>query len=196
MIAACRGSLVGGVPSADFGVVADGLVSEVPGVEALVGVVVVPDDFGVGAVSGIFGGLVAPVGSSGLTVVGVPGAVVVAVGVVAVAPGVVGVDVRGVVGVVVGGTVACATVVTTERGLGLPLLSAAYAAVAAPIARTAAMPRIAAAERQLGARVVRLSGVPAPHCRHQSWPGVSGEPQFAQARSGAGGPSGPAPGIC
>lgn len=164
----------------------------------LVGAVVPDGDFGVGAVSGIFGGLVVPVGSSGLTVVGIPGAVGVGVGVgvVAVAPGVVGVGVVGVEGVVVGGTVACATVVSTERGLPLPLLSAAYAAVAAPIARSAAIPRIAAAERQLGARVVRLSGVPAPHCKHQSWPSFSGEPQFAQVRSGAGGLSGPAPGPC
>jgi hypothetical protein len=161
----------------------------------------VPKDFGVGAVSGIFGGLAAPVGSRGLTVGAGSDAFV--VGVVAVTPGVVGsgVDVGVVVGVVgmavVGvGVTTRATVVTTGRALLVPLLSAAYAALAAPITRIAATPRIAAAERQLGERVVRLSGVPAPHCRHQSCPGLSGEPQLEQVRAGAGGRSGSTPDAC
>ena len=59
------------------------------------GVVVVPEDFGVGAVSGIFGGLAVPVGSSGLAAGGVSEAF----GVGVAAPGVVGVGVIGVVGV-------------------------------------------------------------------------------------------------
>jgi hypothetical protein len=67
------------------------------GLDSLVledGVVVVPEDFGVGAVSGIFGGLEEPV-NSGL-VAGAP-VVAEAFGVGVAAPGVVGMGVTGVV---------------------------------------------------------------------------------------------------
>jgi hypothetical protein len=110
---------------------------------------------GVGAVVGIFGGLTIAPGTSGLTVVGVP---IFVVG-VPVTPGVAGVATAG------GGT--CATDVATRREEP-PLLNAAYAAVAAPATSTATAPRMTAAERQLGARECRLSGAPAPHCKHQS----------------------------
>jgi len=84
------------------------------------GVVVVPEDFGVDAVSGIFGGLPAPGANSGL----VAGALE-AFG-VGIAPGVPGVDVAGVVteGIAAAGT--WATLRVTDRGLWAPsLLSAA-----------------------------------------------------------------------
>lgn len=86
----------------------------------VLGVVVVPDDLGVGAVGGIFGGVLVP--PSGLIVVGVPSA---PVGVVAVAvPGVVGTPGVVVAPGVVDGT--CATVTTLGTALcGLGWVSAA-----------------------------------------------------------------------
>jgi len=119
------------------------------------------EDFGVAAASGIFGGLVVPLGKKGLAVVGVPR--VFGVGVVT-PPGVVGVTGAAAVGA---GT--CASVMITGRARwGPSLLSAAYAAAAAPTARSAVAPITVAAERQLGVCVPRLPGAPAPHCRHQS----------------------------
>jgi hypothetical protein len=99
------------------GVVLVGLVSLV-----FVGVVLVPVDFGVGVVSGIFGGLAVPVGASGL-VAGNPEAF----GVGVTAPGVVGVGVTGVVGVGVTavGVVVGATATIVGWGLGAPPLFSA-----------------------------------------------------------------------
>jgi hypothetical protein len=92
-----------------LGVVLDGVVSEVDGV------VVVPEDFGVGvAVSGIFGGLTVPLGRVGLAVVAVAGALVVALGVW---------GVTGVAGVVAAGV--WATVAVAWRAPTPVLLSAA-----------------------------------------------------------------------
>jgi hypothetical protein len=79
------------------------------------------------------------------------------------------------------------------------MVSAAYAAAAAPSTRTAVTRRIVAAERQLGPLVLRLPGAPAPQCRHQSWALSIGAPQFAHL-GGAGvdsgaGVDGGAPGV-
>jgi len=121
--------------------------------------VVVPDDFGVGAVNGILGGLVVPSGD--LAVVGVVSAgVVVGAGVIAVVPGVVGMV------AVVG---AWATVITLGAGFCvLGWVSAAYAAAPAPSTNTVVTPSTAVAERQPGPPVCRLPGAAVPHCRHQS----------------------------
>src|SRR5271166_1947517 len=124
--------------------------------------------FGVIAVSGIFGGLTVPSPSAGLIVVGVP-SVFGGVGVV-----------RGAAGLPVLGALVRTTVALSTRALCVPLLRAAYPAVAAASARTATAPMIAAAGRQLGAP--RLPGAPAPHCMHQSWPAAIAAPQFAQIR--------------
>jgi hypothetical protein len=120
-------------------------------------------DFGVGVtVSGIFGGFTSVGGGTGVDAVGV---LVVGVGVgVGVGAGVAAV--AGVVGVVAG---ICATV-TWRFTVLVGWVSAAYAAVAAPRARTAVAVMTVAVARQLGERVARLPGTPAPHCRHHSWP--------------------------
>jgi hypothetical protein len=84
------------------------------------GVVAVPEDFGVGVVSGIFGGFAVPV-NSGFTA-GVPEAF----GVGVTAPGGGGVGVPGVVAAGVTGAGVEATATVTGRGLwGPSLLSAA-----------------------------------------------------------------------
>jgi hypothetical protein len=122
---------------------------------------------GVGADSGIFGGLDVPNGVAGLIVVGVP---ILAGGT---APD------AGCTGVVAGGA-AWATATVAVRGAPLPLLSAAYAAPAAPATSSTSAAMMMAAERQLGTPERRLSGAPVPHCRHQSWPSVSVAAQLVQ----------------
>jgi len=80
-------------------------------------------------------------------------------------------------------TRSCATVVLAGAFASC-LLSAAYAAVAAPATRIVRAARTTAAERHVGARELRLSGPPAPHFRHQSCPASSGAPHFAQPAVG------------
>jgi hypothetical protein len=88
--------------------------------DSLLGVVVVLEDFGVGAVSGIFGGFAEPVNRGFAE--GVTGTFGVGVS----TPGVVGVGVIGVVGTGVTGAGGGATATVTGRGLWAPsLLSAA-----------------------------------------------------------------------
>jgi hypothetical protein len=158
------------VPPPDFGVF--GVLDFGVGVTAGV----VAAGVGVAADRGIFGGVAPP---DGAIVVGVP------ILAVAVPPVSGGCGVTGVAGVVAAGAGVCATVVVAGRALASCLLSAAYAAVAAPATRIASAVKITAAERHVGARELRLSGPPAPHCKHQSCPSASGAPHFAQLREGA-----------
>jgi hypothetical protein len=122
--------------------------------------------------SGIFGGLTAVVGSGG-TGVEVAGGVV-GVGVVAAGGTVVG-------AAVVGGG-AWATVALTWR-LVVGLVSAAYAAVAAPRTSSPVAMSRTAGTRQPEARVVRLPGAGVPHCRHHSCAGSIEAPHFLQVRA-------------
>ena len=112
------GKCSGFVPPLDL-VLGEGVV--VP-LDSLLGVVVVLEDFGVGAVSGIFGGLAEPVDGRGLVARGVSEAF----GVGVTAPGVVGVGVIGVVGV--GVTAVGAGVTATIVGCALGALSLSKAA--------------------------------------------------------------------
>ena len=128
---------------------------------------------------GVGVGVCEGIGGVALTVVGVPGVGVVpgvAVGVVGVVPGV------GTEEVVVPKPV---TATTATFGLGLVLLSAAYAATEAPTTSKAVVARIAIPVRQPGPPL-RLPGAPVPHCRHQSWASCRGSPHFAHARVAAG----------
>ncbi len=91
----------------------------------------------------------------------------------------VGVGVVAGAGVVAAGGVTWATVAVTTAACFGSLLSAAYAAAAAPRSSTAVAPSAIAHGRQ--AWEPTLPGAPAPHCRHQSWPGASGAPHFVHA---------------
>ena len=153
--------------AAFFGAVLFGVVVGVvvAGVVVAGGVVVV---LGVEAVTGIFGGLTAVVGTAGW-----------GVGVVA-----------GVVGVAAGGGVAeavAAGTCTTTMWRTFVLVSAAYAAPAAPRASNAVAARITALQRQLGVCVPRLPGAGVPHCRHHSWASSIEAPHFLHFRSLAAG---------
>ena len=150
------------------------------------GLGVVGTGFAVTGATGIFGGLTAVVGRGGTGVEVAGGVVGVGVGVVAAGGTVVGAAVVGVG--------AWATVALTWR-LVAGLVSAAYAAVAAPTARSPVAMSTTAGTRQPEERVVRLPGAGVPHCRHHSWAGSIEAPHFLQVRAvlGAGASAAGAP---
>jgi predicted lipid-binding transport protein (Tim44 family) len=132
------------------------------------------DDFGSAAAGGTAGVVAVAGGGVGVGLIGIlPASGVAALGIAGVA---------GVAGVVVWGAGARAifTRVLCEAPDSGP--QAAYAAAAAPKASSSVVPSTRAAKRRPGAPLLRLPGVAAPHCRHQSWSSLSGAPQLAQVR--------------
>jgi hypothetical protein len=117
------------------------------------------EDFG-SAAAGAGGGVVAVAGGGvGVGLIGIFASGFAGLG-IAGAAGVAGVVVRGAGARAIFTTVLC---VAPDSGP-----QAAYAAAAAPKASSSVVPSTRAAKRRPGAPLLRLPGVAAPHCRHQS----------------------------